>query len=147
MIDPEALARLRAKIAAKKADRERATPMRPPRYDEVFFAGTAWMDAMEGAGPVEPKCLIRFREALDERLLNLCTDVDGALLLTIPEYERWQREGHLAHVRDARPVQDAFAAAYQDTVVPRNEETYEYVKALFGMFAADDSENPWGTRV
>lgn len=147
MIDPEVLARLRARIAAKQAERQRATPMREPRYDAVFFCGTAWMDAMEGGGPVDPEALIRFREVLDERLLDLCTHpVTADLHLRVGEYEQWQREGHLTHVRDCRSVQDAFAASYQDTIVPRTEETYEYIKALFGMYAEGDEQNPWGNR-
>jgi len=51
-IDPEFSARiealkpkLRRKLAAKRAARRRIPPVSPPpRYDEVYFRGTAWLD-------------------------------------------------------------------------------------------------------
>jgi hypothetical protein len=51
-IDPELSARIRAlkpklrsKLAANRAARRRIPPVSPPpRYDEVYFQGTAWLD-------------------------------------------------------------------------------------------------------
>ena len=51
-IDPELCARiealkpkLRSKLAAKRAARHRIPPVSPPpRYGEVYFRGTAWLD-------------------------------------------------------------------------------------------------------
>lgn len=141
MSNEDLKSRLRAKMAEKRA--QRTKPMREPRYDAMYFRGTALMDAMEGAGPIDPKDLGQFYEALDFRLLNLATDVDGAYMLTIPEYEKWKETGCLEHVRDVRPVQDAFAGAFQDTIRPLTTENYEYVKFLFGMFPEGDERNPW----
>lgn len=146
MSNEDLKARLRARMEAKREDRRFRAPYRPPRYDEAYFRGTALMDAMEGCGPIDPANLGRFYEALDFRLLNLATDVDGSLLLTIPEYERWKETGSLEHVKNARPVQDAFAGAFQDTICPRTTEIYEYVKGLFGLYLDGDEWNPWGVR-
>lgn len=73
----------------------------------------------------------RFMAALDERLMDLVTCRDGDRMLTVSEYQRWERTRTLEHVRNVRVVQDAVAAAYQDTVVPRTPATY--AAALYAL--------------
>jgi len=118
-----------AAAASKRTNGCRSTPMREPRYDETFFAGTAWMEAMDGNGPIATADLLRFRADLEERLLDLATGTEG--LLPQPAFERWQREGHLYHLRDNPAVRGAFAAAYQDTIRPLADETYLALQELF----------------
>jgi len=50
VLTPEKTALLRAlvqeRLAARRAMRAAAPPNPPPRYDEVFFQGVAWLDRL-----------------------------------------------------------------------------------------------------
>jgi hypothetical protein len=40
--------RIQAKLAKKKMEKGQVKSSRPPRYDEVFFEGTKWLDSLAG---------------------------------------------------------------------------------------------------
>lgn len=40
--------KIQQKLAQKRKASKKATSVRPPRYDEVFMAGTEWLDSLAG---------------------------------------------------------------------------------------------------
>lgn len=59
----EGMAVLRATAAARMAKRRRYTGPQP-RYDDVYFAGLAWLDSLAGSAPPEGVCDASFAETI-----------------------------------------------------------------------------------
>jgi hypothetical protein len=57
----------------------------------------------------------KFLEALDRRLLDICTSGLGDLLLSIDEYETWKSTDSIRHVATVVVVDDAVAGAFQES--------------------------------
>lgn len=65
--------------------------------------------------------LKRFRAALDWRLLDHAT---GSGILSVEEYEHWQEFQRVEHINTVVVVEDAVAAAAQETL--RNRPLWRY---------------------
>ena len=44
----EVKAKIQQRLAQKKKASKKVTSVRPPRYDEIFMAGTEWLDSLAG---------------------------------------------------------------------------------------------------